>query len=69
MLGAHKTYRLYDDGSSDRLPESEYLMRRTGYSLLELLVVMAIIALLLGFLLVGIQQVYAAVRRLTELVK
>ncbi len=43
-------------------------MRRRGYSLIELLVVMAIIALLLGFVLAIIQQVLAAVRHLTELV-
>ncbi len=42
-------------------------MRRRGYSLIELLVVMAIIALLLGFVLAIIQQVLAAVRHLTEL--
>ena len=43
-------------------------MQRRGYSLIELLVVMAIIALLLGFVLAAIQQVLAAVRHLTELV-
>ena len=43
-------------------------MRRRGYSLIELLVVMAIIALLLGFVLAIIQQVLTAVRHLTELV-
>ena len=43
-------------------------MRRRGYSLIELLVVVAIIALLLGFLLATIQQVYGALRRLMELV-
>ncbi|WP_083842922.1 type II secretion system protein [Schlesneria paludicola] len=42
-------------------------MRRRGYSLIELLVVMAIIAVLLGFVLVMIQQTYAALRRLMEL--
>ena len=42
-------------------------MRRRGYSLIELLVVMAIVGLLFAFLLAGIQQVFAALRRLMEL--
>ena len=43
-------------------------MKRRGYSLVELLVVVAIIALMAGFLLVAIHQVYGALRRLMELV-
>ncbi len=42
-------------------------MRRRGYSLIELLVVMGIIALILGFILAVIQQVLGALRNLTEL--
>ena len=54
--------------SSPDWSDRERPMKRRGYSLVELLVVVAIIALMAGFLLVAIHQVYGALRRLMELV-
>ncbi len=65
---ALKTSRLFP--VSPKAPvrtECERTMRRRGYSLIELLVVMGIIALILGFILAVIQQVLGALRNLTEL--